>query len=609
MISDLRKRAEERLKELAAGQGPRPVALSGDAALLHDLHVHQIELEMQNEELRRVQAELEASRARYFDLYDLAPVGYLTVSETGLIAEANLTAARLFGVARAALILQPMTRFIVAEDQDAYYLHQKRLFATGAPQALDLRMKRGDGTRLWARMEAATAQDPSGVGEACRVIVSDVSARKLVEEERLQLERELQQAQKGESLARMAGAIAHHFNNQLAVIMSNLELVSGETAGDRKRLANATLATRKAAEVSGLLLTYLGQTSGNHEPLDLADACARFMPLLRAAAPAHVVIEPHLPVPGPTVNGNASQLQLMVTNLVTNAWEAVGHLDSTIQLTVKTVPASQIPTSHRLPAGWKPRNQAYACVEVIDPGCGIDEHEIVSIFDPFFTSKFTGRGLGLPVVLGILHAHNGGLVVNSTRGRESGSTFQLYLPLSSEQVAPARRKTDAPVVAEPRWEGCVLLVDDDLMLRSAAKANLIHLGFTVLEAANGMEAVGMFRQHQDTIRLVLCDLTMPHMGGWETLAAVRAISPGVPVILSSGYDEDHVMSADSAEQPQAFLAKPYSLEELRAAIRPALAPAATEGSSEHQLDRHLALRALVEEIRLAVSRVEGVGAV
>jgi CheY-like chemotaxis protein len=224
-----------------------------------------------------------------------------------------------------------------------------------------------------------------------------------------------------------------------------------------------------------------------------------------------------------------------------------------------------------LPAGWKPWNQAYACVEVSDTGCGIDDEDIPKIFEPFFTNKFVGRGLGLPVVLGILHAHSGGLVVNSSRGRESGSSFQAYLPLSTELVAPVRLKNPAPAVPEPLWEGCVLLVEDEVMLRSAAKAVLARIGFTVLEAANGMEALGLFRQHKDTIRLVLCDVTMPHMGGWETLAAVRAIAPGMPFILSSGYDEAEVMSADSAEQPQAFLAKPYTVDELRAAIRPALA--------------------------------------
>jgi CheY-like chemotaxis protein len=260
-----------------------------------------------------------------------------------------------------------------------------------------------------------------------------------------------------------------------------------------------------------------------------------------------------------------------VINLVTNAWEAVGNLEATIRLTVRTVSAAEIPTSHRLPAGWKPRDGAYACVEVTDAGCGIEDEEIERIFDPFFTSKFTGRGLGLPVVLGILHAHSGGLVVESRRGRDSGSTFRVYLPVSDEHVASAPAvAADVEALEEAQWTGTVLLAEDEETLRWTLKTTLTRMGFTVLDAKDGIEAMEVFRRHQDTVRLVLCDLTMPHMDGWETLAALRKLSPGIPIVLTSGYDEADVMADDRDEQPQAFLAKPYPLDALRRAIRRAL---------------------------------------
>ncbi|MEP7310450.1 MAG: response regulator, partial [Acidobacteriota bacterium] len=382
---------------------------------------------------------------------------------------------------------------------------------------------------------------------------------------------ELQQAQKAESLARMAGAIAHHFNNQLAVVMSSLELSMGEPALSGDCLANAMLAARKAAEVSGLLLTYLGQSHGNHAPLDLSEVCGRSLPMLQAAMPTRVVLDTDLPTPGPAVNGNAKQLQLMVINLVTNAWEAVGNREGTIHLTVRTVPASKILTSRRLPAGWKPRDGTYACVEVTDTGCGIENEEIEKIFDPFFTSKFTGRGLGLPVVLGIVHAHSGGLVVQSRRGHESGSAFRVYLPVSAEHVdVPSAVAVDVEERDETHWSGTVLVAEDEETLRWTLKTTLTRLGFSVLDAKDGIEAMDVFRRHRDTIRLVLCDLTMPHMDGWETLAALRKLSPDIPIVLTSGYDEADVMDDDRGEQPQAFLAKPYSLDALRRAIRRAL---------------------------------------
>ncbi len=224
--------------------------------------------------------------------------------------------------------------------------------------------------------------------------------------------------------------------------------------------------------------------------------------------------------------------------------EAVGDLDATVRLTVKTVRASEIPTSHRFPVGWKPKNRVYACLEVIDTGCGIAEHEIDKIFHPFFTNKFTGRGLGLPVVLGILHAHSGGLVVESRKGRGSGSAFRAYLPVSAERVASPPATVGGEELKGAGWSGTVLLVEDDDTLRRAANRILTRLGFSVLDAKDGMDAVEVFRRHKDTVRLVLCDLTMPNMDGWETWAALRQLSPAIPVILTSGYDEAHVMAED-----------------------------------------------------------------
>jgi PAS domain S-box-containing protein len=574
VTDELRTRAERRVLELGnVASAASGRASSGESELHHDLRVHQVELEMQNEELRAAEVKLEASRARYFDLYDVAPVGYCSISEAGVILEANLTAATLLGVPRGALVERRMTRFLASEDQDRYYLLCKRLFATGAPQVINVRMRREDGTQFWARLEAATAPGADGGTEVCRVVLSDITDQKRVEEERLQLELELQRAQKAESLARMAGAIAHHFNNQLAVVMSNLELSGAEAGVDSPYLSDAMLATRKAAEVSGLLLTYVGQSSGNHAPLDFSEACAGVLPLLRAAIPAHVELRVDLAKPGPAVNGNPNQLQLMVTNLVTNAWEAVGDLEATVQVTVRTVRGSQISTSHRFAAGWAPGDQDYACLEVTDSGCGIAPQDIDTIFEPFFTTKLTGRGLGLPVVLGILHAHSGGLVVESRRGHHSGSTFRVYLPVSAEQVARPAIAADVEDSSETLWSGTALLVEDDQLLRRAAASTLGRLGFVVLQARDGVEAMDLFRRHRDTIRLVLCDLTMPHIDGWETLAALRRASPGIRVILTSGYDEADVMADDHDEQPNAFLAKPYPIDALRHAIRRALGTA------------------------------------
>jgi CheY-like chemotaxis protein len=301
--------------------------------------------------------------------------------------------------------------------------------------------------------------------------------------------------------------------------------------------------------------------------------------------PGTVVLETELPSPGPAVIGNAIEIQQVLTNLITNAWEAVGTSRGSIHLSVKTLSTADIPQSNRFPIGWQPQDNAYACLTVTDAGSGIADNDIEKLFDPFFSSKFTGRGLGLSVVLGIVKAHGGAVTVESKPGK--GSAFRVFLPVSAQEVAkepdkiqvngdtlrqgvPIYSPDKEATVPEITRDGTVLLVDDEGMLLDMAAAMLTRLGFTVLAAKDGVEALELFRQHRDEIRLVLSDLTMPRMDGWETLTALRQHAPDLPVILASGFDKAHVMAGDHSEWPQVFLGKPYRLKELGDAIDQAL---------------------------------------
>jgi CheY-like chemotaxis protein len=222
-----------------------------------------------------------------------------------------------------------------------------------------------------------------------------------------------------------------------------------------------------------------------------------------------------------------------------------------------------IPTSHRFPINWSPLNIPHACLEIMDTGCGIAEKDIENLFDPFFTTKFTGRGLGLSAAMGIIHAHRGGITVESRP--DQGSIFRVFLPISANEIAALPEKTGKP--PENKAIGItILLVDDEEQVRNMVKMMIRRMGFAVLEARDGVEAVELFQQHRDVIRCVLSDLTMPRMDGWETLAALRKLSPDIPVILSSGYDEAQVMAGEQPERPNAFLGKPYRHKSLRDAI-------------------------------------------
>jgi two-component system cell cycle sensor histidine kinase/response regulator CckA len=418
-------------------------------------------------------------------------------------------------------------------------------------------MKKNDGTTFWARLEATIAEDENGT-PICHVVLSDISERKRSEDQ-------IRQLQKTESLGRMAGAIAHHFNNQLGAVMGNLELaLMGLPPGTEpvNSLTEAMQAARKAAAVSGQMLTYLGQSFDKRELLDLSEVCRQNLAILQASMPGKVALETDFSSPGPAVMADRNQIQQVLTNLVTNAWEAVGEGQGALHLGVKKVSRADIPAACRFPMDWQPQDNAYACMEVTDTGCGIADKDIQNLFDPFFSSKFTGRGLGLAVVLGIVKAHGGAITVESEPGR--GSTFRVFLPVSAEEIP---RQTDQAVqTPETEGSGTVLLVEDEKGVRNMAAAMLTLLGFNVLEAKDGVEAIEVFRQRRDEIRCVLCDLTMPRMDGWETLTALRKLAPDIPVVLASGYDKAQAMQGDRKELPQTFLHKPYGMEDLKIAL-------------------------------------------
>jgi CheY-like chemotaxis protein len=315
------------------------------------------------------------------------------------------------------------------------------------------------------------------------------------------------------------------------------------------------------------MLTYLGQSFDKRELADLAAICRQGLSMLQASLPGKLTLEANLPSPGPAVMVNKNEILQVLTNLMTNAWEALGDGSGSVRMSVKTVPPADISRAQRYPMDWQPGDNHYACLEVTDTGCGVASNDIEMLFDPFYTSKFTGRGLGLAVALGIVKAHEGVITVESHLG--GGSIFRVFLPVSAQE---APRKPAAIIeIQEDRWGGTILLVEDEEMVRDMAATMLKRLGFEVREAMDGVQAIDIFEQFPEKIRLVICDLTMPRMDGWETLTALRKINPEIPVILASGYDKAQVMAGEHAELPQAFLGKPYKLKGLSDAIRQALA--------------------------------------
>ncbi|MFN2358985.1 MAG: ATP-binding protein, partial [Desulfotignum sp.] len=265
-------------------------------------------------------------------------------------------------------------------------------------------------------------------------IMTGAIEQKQAEAEKEKLQVQLHQAQKAESLGRMAGAIAHHFNNQLSVVMGNLELVLNDLPDDaenRENLFQSFEAGRKAAEVSQQMLRYLGHISGSQTTINLSDVCRQSLAFLQSSLPNDVTLNIDFPDSGPFVLADAGQIQQVLTNLFTNAQESLHNNQGIIDLNIQTVSYEDIPVSNRFPLDWQPQDIPYACLEISDTGCGMSKEDIVKIFDPFFSTKFTGRGMGLSVIIGILKTHGGCITVDSEAGR--GSVFRVYLPVSAEK--------------------------------------------------------------------------------------------------------------------------------------------------------------------------------
>ena len=391
-----------------------------------------------NEQLAREVAEraqagraLQQSEQLYRSILNASPDNITITDRAGRIVMFSPAARAMFGVDSDAQSLGHLVTDFIAPADRARAMEQvsARLngIDAGPSEYVGLRP---DGSTFDIEVNSDFIRAPGGEPTGMVVIVRDITQRKQAEAERRKLETQNRQLLKADSLSRMAAAIAHHFNNQLQAVMMSLELAQADQPRDEEasaNLANALQSARKAAEMSRLMLTYLGQTVATPRALDLSQTCHDCLTLLRAGLPSQVTVEAHLPVSGPLIQADRDQIRQVLANLLTNAWEAGGAAPAVIHVSVATVTAAAIPSLHRFPVGGEPQDTRHACLEIRDTGCGIPGRDLEAIFDPFFSSKFTGRGMGLAVVLGIVRALDGFVTVESTPGQ--GSSFRIFLPL------------------------------------------------------------------------------------------------------------------------------------------------------------------------------------
>ena len=421
-----------------------------------------------------------------------------------------------------------------------------------------------DGRAIPVEDCAAPIVDAAGRVDGTVVVFHDVTERRRAEAALREGEDRLRRAQKAESLSRLAGGVAHGFNNLLVAVLGQSSLALTQLPHDsaaRPHIEKAISAAERAASLSRQMLTYAGQGLFQIRLIDL-NACFReTRALFEAGLPKHVVLRAELADAVPAFEGDPAQVQQAMANLILNAAEAIGERPGAITLATGTAQVEAgderlgAVTGEALAAG------RYVTLTVRDDGSGMDEDTLGQIFDPFFTTKFTGRGLGLPAVLGIMRGHRGGIQVDSRAG--AGSAFTLYFPASDR---PAVFGVEAAAPAT-QVSGVILVIDDEEPVRVAVTDILELEGLSVISAPNGQEGAALYRQRMNEVRLVILDLSMPGWSGGESFREMRAANPAVRVVLSSGYSESEATRRFVGYGLAGFIQKPYDATTLIREVR------------------------------------------
>ncbi|MFQ5748134.1 MAG: PAS domain S-box protein [Planctomycetota bacterium] len=388
--------------------------------------------------------------------------------------------------------------------------------------------------------------------------------RLIAEEERNRLEGRLREAQKLKSLGLLAGGIAHDFNNLLLTILGNTDLALADLPADspvREFLEDVDKAARDGAALTAQLLSYAGKNLLLSKKFDLSELIQDMARLLEAVIPPNITIHRELAGGLPGIQGDAAQIRQVIMNLVTNASEAIGEKEGEILVKTGIFHAAAGRLAGTLLGADLPEGD-YVCLQVSDDGCGMDAGTRSKIFDPFFTTKFTGRGLGLASLLGIVRGHQGTLEVESAP--QKGTTFRVFFPAAGSGSRDTLGTQELRSLGMRK--GTILVVDDEKSARLVARRMLEKHGFQILEAADGVEGVEVFRRNANAISAVLLDLTMPRLNGEETMQEMRRIQAGMRVLFTSGFAEADPAAWLEAGPLSGFIQKPFSSPTLLQAL-------------------------------------------
>jgi PAS domain S-box-containing protein len=519
-----------------------------------------------------ITAQRRAEEARTRDLLILASVrdAIIVADNAGCITFWNAGAENLFGWTEAEMVGQPFfQRF--ASEHAAEVQQVLATVAAGHDWCGEWSESRKDGTRIWIDVNLRRFLDARGQPAGLIGLAYDVTKRRLEQEARFEVERRLREAQKLESLGVLAGGIAHDFNNLLTTVLGQASLLRLDLPAAspmQENLGAIETAALRAADLCQQMLAYSGCARCALRHLDLGALIEETARLARPSlgAEARLVLDV---APGlPPVYADPVQLRQMVMNLVLNAGDALGEQAGSITVTTSLIHADRATLDATLLGADLPEGD-YCLLAIRDTGCGMPPETLSRIFEPFFSTKFTGRGLGLSAVLGIVRSHHGTLRVTSAPGQ--GSDFRVLLPAARQAVPEPEPEPESATAGSPTGRR-VLIVDDEASVRETAGLMLKASGHEVEYAADGQAALEAVRGNPHAFGVVLLDYAMPRMNGSQTLAALRRIAPTLPVVLMSGFSEQEAFERFGPHGPATFLQKPFSATALRELVRHHLAP-------------------------------------
>lgn len=490
--------------------------------------------------------------------------------------------ANRYGIDPKSAIAKNFMDFIFEEDKDRVSTELEKTMLTGIEQATELRVVDHNGTPIWFEESGKLVQDPSGDVIGITGALRDISGRKRAEEEQLKLEQQLRQSQKMEAIGMLAGGIAHDFNNILATMTMNLDLLNQEPDLNQTVQTGITdlkVACGRAAGLTRHLLTYSRRSVLDMKPLNLADVTNETLRMIQRVLGEDIEIQiTHKDIPLPTINADPGVLEQVLMNLCVNARDA---MPSGGQLTVSTeLRHIDITAPHKNPDS---KTGTFVCLTVADTGHGMDPKTIKQIFDPFFTTKDVGQGtgLGLSSVQGSIAQHGGWVEVESAPNK--GARFDVYLPVSHDTAPKAEESPQIPTTTN---EETILVVEDEPNVRNVVNRALTKLGYQVIEASNGLEALAHWKERQDEIDLLLTDVVLPDgVTGFELVSKLRDTRPDLKVIVSSGYHTESPKMNGASNLGLTYLAKPYSVSDLARCVRHCLETESVKPSASNNEDR------------------------